>query len=312
VLCLVIAGCGSSKTAAGMPSSFVGVSQSKHEPGIAVYSTRTGQLLRRLTDGAADIDPMMGAGRRYVYFVHVNVPHVCPVQLWRVPFSGGRATMISTNAGYPGGPVAVSPDGKLLAFISTAPGKCNLSGLVDWLELVNLQTGATRWIHGDVWSLAWSPNDKTLAVASPTTSGGGVIHLISNPFKASSPTAGPSVRCPAGNPCSETTPSFDAAGQLFYTATVTPTDSDACWAEACSGWHYSEVAVHGTSATVLSTVRRTGNATLTGSIVDTAGDAMLYSLPGRGNEDGLALWHWSAAGPVAIAAPGANAQQPTW
>jgi hypothetical protein len=58
-----------------------------------------------------------------VFFVRVPAK-VCPVALERVPSAGGTATRLTT-VGFPGGPVAVSQDGRMLAYTGTRPGTCH-------------------------------------------------------------------------------------------------------------------------------------------------------------------------------------------
>jgi len=292
----------------GYPASFVAVSHAARTPGITVYSSITGQPLRRLTDGDRDIDPMVTADNRWVYFVRVPA-NLCPVQLWRVRFGGGGATQVST-AGYPGGPVAVSPDGHMLAYISGPPGPCELQQSPTWLVLVNLATGQTHRIAGEVWGLAWSPDDHTVAVVSPLPSGPGALRLVRDPFRARSLNATRPVSCPTRQPCAENTPSFDGDGNLFYTATISPRAADICWLRPCVPWRYAVVSVHGSNARELTSHVVNARAASTSSVINTAGTAALYTLPqSNGN---LRVWRWSAGGPAPVPGPGATAAQPVW
>jgi WD40 repeat protein len=292
----------------GYPATFVAVSQATKTPGITVYSSVTGQPVRRLTNSARDIDPMLTANHKWVYYVQVPA-NLCPVQLWRIPLTGGTATKLST-AGYPGGPVAVSPDGRMLAYISTPPGPCKLDQSPTWLVLDDLATGETHRIAGDVWGVAWSPDDKTLAVVSPSASGPGALRLVKDPFSATSFTAGAAVPCPTENECAENTPSFDSQGNLFYTAVISPTTNGSCWQKPCAPWRYEVVAVHGSSATGLTSHVVNAEAVLNSSAISNAGDAALYTLP-QTNGD-LRVWRWTASGVAPIPGPGSTSATPVW
>jgi WD40 repeat protein len=296
-------------TGPSYPSSFVAVSRSTSSPGVTVYSSSSGQPLRRLTDGDRDIDPMIADGGRSVYFVRVP-QKVCPVQLYRTSSTGGAATRLAT-AGFPGGPVAVSQDGRMLAYTGTQPGTCRLTKANDWLVLRNLQTGQVHRIHSLVWGVAWSPDDRTLAVVVPNSSTGrGEIRLIPNPFHATPAQlkAAAAIPCPDSRACGETSPGFDAGGTLSYTAMISP-DGDRCWLESCTGWTYALVTVHGRHSRIATSRRLDSDAVLPSSSVSAGGNAFLYTLPyGKGAR----VWRWSGGAPAAIAAPGATAIQAVW
>ena len=164
------------------PATFVARSTNTKAPGIAVFSSRTGKPLRRLTDNPRDIDPLLTRDQRWVYFVRVP-QDPCPVQLERVPSTGGAAQRLAP-AGYPGGPVAISQDGRMLAYISTGTS-CRLDAAADTLVLVDLATGQVHRISAVTWGMAWSPDDRTLAFVGPDPSTGrSVIKLVSQPMSA--------------------------------------------------------------------------------------------------------------------------------
>jgi hypothetical protein len=296
--------------AAAYPATFVARSTDTKAPGIAVFSSHTGRRLRRLTDGARDIDPLLTADRRWVYFV--RVPHdPCPVQLERVPSAGGAATRLAP-AGYPGGPVAISQDGRMLAYISTGPGHCRLNAAADTLVLVDLSTGQVHRIASIAWGMAWSPDDRTLAVVGPDPSTGrSVIRLVSKPMSADPAQlrTAPAIQCPTADPCAATSPTFDAQGALFYTAMISHEPGDRCWLSPCHDWTYALVSEHGGRTRVLSTQRPSGDAVLGAGVVNADGSAMIYRLPFGG---GYRLWRWSGGGPAAIKVPGGDTNQPVW
>jgi dipeptidyl aminopeptidase/acylaminoacyl peptidase len=316
-----VTGCGGSggshttraTTSAGgpsFPSSFVAVSRTKSSPGVTLYSSSTGRTMRHLTDGARDIDPMLAQDGRSVFFVRVPMK-VCPVQLYRVPATGGPATRLTT-AGFPGGPVGVSPDGRMLAYTGTPPGTCRLTHPNNWLVLRNLQTGQVHRIHSLVWGVAWAPGDHTLAVVVPDPSTGrGEIRLISDPFRATPAQvkAAPSIPCPDRRACAETSPSFDGAGTLSYTAMISP-DGERCWLSHCTGWTYALVTHRGTRNQVSVSQRLRTDAVLPQSIVSANGRAFLYTLPS--GSAGARIWHWSSQGATPVAKPGGIAIQAVW
>ena len=318
---VTVAGCGSSHrtttttttattATAAFPATFVARSTDTKAPGIAVFSSRTGRRVRRLTDGARDIDPLLTDDRRWVYFVRV-AQDPCPVQLERVPSAGGAATRLAP-AGYPGGPVAISQDGRMLAYISTGPGRCRLNAAADTLVLVNLATGQIHRIATIAWGMAWSPDNHALALVGPDPSTGrSVIKMISEPMSAD-PTqvrAAPAIPCPTADACAATSPTFDAQGALFYTAMISHEPGDRCWLSPCHDWTYALVSDRGGRTRVLSTQRPSGDAVLGAGVVNADGSAMIYRLPFGG---GYRVWRWSAGASVAVAAPGGDSSQPVW
>jgi hypothetical protein len=291
------------------PATFVARSTNPKAPGIAVFSTHSGQPLRRLTNNPRDIDPLLTHDRHWVYFVRVP-QDPCPVQLERVPSTGGSAQRLAP-AGYPGGPVAISQDGRMLAYISTG-SSCRLAASADTLVLVNLATGQVHRISAVTFGMAWSPDDRTLAFVGPNPSTGrSVIKLVSAPMRADPAQirAAPSIPCPTADPCAATSPTFDAQGALFYTAMISHEPGDRCWLSQCRDWSYALASRHGGRTQLLSTQRPHGDAVLGAGVVNAAGSAMIYRLPFHG---GYRIWRWSAAGHAPVPAPGAGAGQPVW
>jgi hypothetical protein len=319
VTALAVAACGGSghrstssttpNRTAAYPATFVARSTDAKAPGIAIFSAHGGQRLRRLTDDARDIDPMLTRDRGWVYFVRVP-QDPCPVQLERVPATGGAPQRLAP-AGYPGGPVAISADGRMLAYTTTGTS-CRLDAAASTLVLVDLATGQIHRIAGIIWGMGWSPDDHTLAVVGPDPSTGrSVIKLVSNPMSAGPPQlrAAPAISCPTADPCAATSPTFDAHGALFYTAMISHEPGDRCWLSPCHDWTYALVSDRGGRTRLLSTQRPSGDAVLGAGVVDADGSAVIYRLPFGG---GYRVWRWSGGGPAAIPAPGADAGQPVW
>jgi len=315
-IALAVGGCGGSShhsttpaRTAAYPATFVARSTDAKAPGIAVFSSRSGQRLRQLTHNPRDIDPLLTRDRRWVYFVRVP-QDPCPVQLERVPTTGGTAQRLAP-AGYPGGPVAISPDGRMLAYISTGTS-CKLAASADTLVLVDLSTGQVHRIAATTWGMAWSPDDRTLAFVGPDLSTGrSVIKLVSDPMTANPAQirSAPSIPCPTADPCAATSPTFDASGALFYTAMISHEPGDRCWLGPCHNWSYALVSDRSGHTRLLSTQRPSGDAVLGAGVVNADGSAMIYRLPFNG---GYRVWRWSRAGPAAVPAPGAGAGQPVW
>jgi hypothetical protein len=178
--------------------------------------------------------------------------------------------------------------------------------------LADLATGQVHRIDATTWGMAWSPDDRTLAVVGPDPSTGrSVIKLVSEPMSAGPAQlrTAPSIPCPTADPCAATSPSFDGQGALFYTAMISHEPGDRCWLSPCHDWSYALVSDRNGHTRLLSTQRPSGDAVLGAGVVAANGAAMIYRLPFDG---GYRVWRWSDSGPAAIPAPGADAGQPAW
>ncbi len=71
---------------------------------------------KRLTTGT-DIYPTFSPNGQWIVFTR----YADQVALWKVPFEGGEPVKLTNVPGYPLGP-AVSPDGKLVAFLWSENG----------------------------------------------------------------------------------------------------------------------------------------------------------------------------------------------
>jgi len=274
-------------------------------------TSASGASVRRLSDGDRDAQPTLSADRRWVYFIGPGASEGCGWQLWRVPVAGGRPRSLF-RAVAPGAQIAVSPDGRRLAYVAPPPGPlpCRARAGATAVVVVDLKTGRRHRIEGEVTGLAWSPNDSTLAVVTPIPpTAAGRIRLISDPFRATRATAGVALACPTHLGCDEQAPSFDGRGDLFYVAAIAPRAGNYCWFGVCFGWTYAIVSVAGSDSRVLaSVVRRDAEAT-TGT-VNQPGTAMIFTVPQANGYP--RVWRWSGGPPVAIPAPGAFGAEPAW
>lgn len=307
------AGCGATLSASeharsrlvSFPSTFVAGSGE----GITVFSSRTGSVVRRLTHNARDSDPMLTQGDRWVYFLRVPAVLGCSMQLWRVPVSGGPAKELGSG-GVPGGPVAISRNGELLAYTVGPPGPCNPRRGETALMLVDRRTGAHRRIDGQVEGLAWAPHGRGLAVVTPVGPGAVYrIRLLHDPFHVTSLTATPPLPCPAADGCYDMSPSFDTGGGLFYVAQISTHPGDYCSVGVCHRWTYAIEAFHGRTSRVLTSRKMYGDAQITSATVSASGCAVVYTLPAV---SGRKVWRWSAGRAAPIPAPGGSGTQPAW
>jgi dipeptidyl aminopeptidase/acylaminoacyl peptidase len=296
--------------AAPNPPTFVAVSTNPNKPGLTVYSSATGKAVRRLTRGDRAAEPMLSPDRRWVYFAGPERGNDCTWELWRVPLAGGRLEPVA-SAGEIGDTLAISPDGRALAYTVAPGGPCEGRAGDVAVEVVDLRTGRRHRIEGETTALAWAPNG-TLAVVTPVApTAAGRIRLISDPFRAGRVTAAAPLACPTQFVCDEESPSFDRRGDLVYVAEISPRPGNYCFVGVCSAWTYALVSVAaGSGSTVLASVVRR-DAETTDATVDDSGGAVIFTLPMTNGYP--RVWRWSAGGrPVTMPAPGAFSSQPAW
>jgi hypothetical protein len=129
------------RPAAQVPATLVAV----QDGAVAVISTRTGQVVRRLTEpmpGLTDYEPYLSDDRRNVVFVRSN-GSTCTSSIVSVPFGGGPTrVVVPTVTGFLGRP-KLSRDSSLLAFQSY---DCNQD--LQALMVHTMRTGATHPITG--------------------------------------------------------------------------------------------------------------------------------------------------------------------
>jgi hypothetical protein len=125
---------------------------------IEVLSARTGRVLRTL---AADVGLYQGLPTVAVSvtgMVYFDTARRGREQVMRVPLAGGPVTTVAT-----GHDPAVSPDGRMLAYVTDA----GLTGAPEAIVVQNLATGTQRrWAFTswpDIDSLSWSPDGVLLS-----------------------------------------------------------------------------------------------------------------------------------------------------
>ena len=89
--------------------------------------------------------------------------------LWSVPVTGGRETLIRRNAGWGG----YSPDGRWLAYLSPVSGK-DFAGGALWIANVHRGTARALVGNGRFRWLRWSPDGTQVAYSD----GGSAIYVV--------------------------------------------------------------------------------------------------------------------------------------
>jgi hypothetical protein len=196
---------------AGAGSTFVGVEAGR----LARYDAGTGQRLRFLTEahpGGGDSEPSV-AGDGSVYFVRGN--GTCSSAIWRLPADGGpEVPVVQPKDGTPSG-VAVSPDGRRLAWVQQP---CQDVAV---LKTKDLQTGAERSFTMDAPPSVegrpdWSPDDRHLAYFYGRSGGGvGGVRVLDTASNARRADEGMALHGPAGPNCGQNHPAYRPDGTLI-------------------------------------------------------------------------------------------------
>jgi hypothetical protein len=140
---------------------------------IEVRSSRTGRIVRTLATHVAEIRGLPAlslSASGTLYFDDWSGPHDrTHDQVRSVPLTGGPVVTVANDARLP----AVSPDGRLLAYVTNTDG----SSAPEAIVVRNLVTGAKRrWAfatkNADVAAISWSPDDHSLSFTlGPTRAG---------------------------------------------------------------------------------------------------------------------------------------------
>jgi YD repeat-containing protein len=195
---------------AGNGPTFVGVEAGR----LARYDAGTGQRLRFLTEahpGGGDREPSV-AGDGSVYFVRGN--GTCSSGIWRLPSDGGpEVPVVQPKEGTQSG-VAVSPDGRRLAWVEQP---CQDVAV---LKTKDLQTGAERSFTMDAPPSVegrpdWSPDDRHLDYFYGRSGGGiGGVRVLDTASNARRADEGMPLHGPAGPNCAQNHPAYRPDGTL--------------------------------------------------------------------------------------------------
>jgi Tol biopolymer transport system component len=120
--------------------------------------------------------PACAADGNSIYYVSIRQPQA----IWKVPTAGGQPRKVADVLGNQvDDRIAVSPDGRKLAYIYTQYGHIPSDG---WhLAVLSLERGsvlATQPIPGDISNLHWTPAGKEFQYVRP---GPGAANLWSQP-----------------------------------------------------------------------------------------------------------------------------------
>lgn len=290
------------------PAAFVASVESgkRAGSGLAVFSSATGRLERWLVRGAQSLRPVeVSPGGRWVYYVSSTSGGWCagngntqPV-LWRVPAAGGRPRQTGLRTS----DIAVSPDGRMTAYVSTL--HC---GHTVWIVVRDQRAGTSRRIFVTrntaassypfaTAQLSWAADDTHLAVSAWLTTAISKLFVVDARHASALPATpiGPCVQHTVG--CKDQ--SFTAAGALIFLNWRQATPP----AERVVRWQ------HG-SATVLLHLTAAQTA-IPGSIAaDPAGNAILI----QGGYPKAAIWRWVAGHTVLLirSAPRRIVTDPLW
>jgi hypothetical protein len=192
--------------------------------GLKVFSSRSGQVIRNLTRDDP-FSPEVLSSARAVYYFRPGKGNDC-ANLLRVPYGGGRATVVRRFVNEALGTYAISGDGTMLAY-QHYPQKnavprfpCGETD-VSLLTVVNLATGARHTTPAPaIFDMAWSPDDKHLAIEFPVTpTANSAVQVLAQPFSIPRSRPGTLLPCPdRARTCLQFSPRYDQAGHIFYIA----------------------------------------------------------------------------------------------
>lgn len=214
---LLVTACGSHGAVppppASFPADFVGVENGR----IGLYDSRSGNLLRYLTQptgGQADYEPVVTDSHNTAYFVrgatasHSQYPPGNS-EIWRVHVDSGRAEPVVAAGPAPRWRIAVSRDGRMLAW-TQGPGP-------ESLHTRDLTTGVEKTFRqGNPPAVdgkpSWAQDDRHLAYIY--RGGGGVAHKTIVVDTATAQGAGDGAPL-GGAYCNQELPIFDGTGGLL-------------------------------------------------------------------------------------------------
>jgi len=127
---------------------------------VEVVSSRTGRVLRTLATGVAEIHGLPHLAVSPSGVVYFDAARGIRQWVMRVPLAGGRPAVVAEGC-----MPAISPDGRLLAFVTNCDDAAHAP---EAIEVRNLATGrAGRWAFPSydhaVSAIAWSPDNRSLS-----------------------------------------------------------------------------------------------------------------------------------------------------
>ena len=140
-------------------------------PGALVVMDANGTNVRRLTRGNADTDPAWSPDGTEIAFGHcqnVDSPTRCSLDLYVVNTSGGVSRRLTRTPGVYEAAPSWSPDGSQIAFARWTIADLLLDGATG-IFVMNRDGSGERLVlehknfTGGLYSLAWSPDGRTLA-----------------------------------------------------------------------------------------------------------------------------------------------------
>jgi WD40 repeat protein len=134
-----------------------------------VVSSRTGQLVRTLASGVAEIRGLPHLAASPAGLVYFDQASGTTENIMSVPVTGGPVATVAQ-----GWKPAISPNGQLLAYESYT----DLTNAPESVVVLNLKSGGQRtWTlatnQEDISDLTWSPNGSSLAVTFTVPKSGG-------------------------------------------------------------------------------------------------------------------------------------------
>jgi hypothetical protein len=288
---LTVSGCGAAVRAASVktPSTFVAAPVGAPPEGIDLYSLATGRFVRKLVTDA--IEPQTADGGRMVYFLRgPTTPGGCQYSVWKVATTGGPAHALGIRLN--GAIMAVSPDGRFLAYASQ-PGGCHPVGptYLTTIGLTSHQEHVAR-LWSPVESVAWSSNDRSVTVEGyGGPYGSPVVQVERDVWSAKPVQTSSHPPCPLNAPyCGQFYPQYDGRNDLFYIATVDPNPKRPCAVYRCTSQTYVLTEVRRGKALALA--RTSGRAGLGSWLaVSPSGTTAVYTVASGGS---LHTFIWSA------------------
>jgi hypothetical protein len=194
--------------------------------GLALFSSSTGKLVRWLLHSKAGPTPVaVSPGGKWLYYYNqaalarsrCRANAFSEPWLWRVPVRGGPPHW----AGIRSTSIAISPDGRMVAWVSARGCRRTLritvwnreTGAIRRILLASNRRGSRNPVFGA--QLSWAPDDTHLAVALAPDSGSNTLAVI-DARQARSVAGARSIGPCAGRYVGCLDPAFDVRGRLSF------------------------------------------------------------------------------------------------